>query len=169
MDAPLVSPVPDLRPGADTSVQQSIRGCSPPYGIISEAEQRRRKNFPVFGTISPRFSRRSTRAVCIRVGTKTLWCGESKTLLKQASNRVTDKRAAYQRRRSFLCPYPRTESRETAQWRALEGKQTPNEPPGPLCGTVFTGRGHQSDPRPLSCSFFDRWVQRKNIHQLYTG
>ena len=27
--------------------------------------------------------------------------------------------------------------------------------PDPLCGAVFAGRGRESDPRLLSCSFFD--------------
>ena len=39
---------------------------------------------------------------------------------------------------------------------------------GQHCGTRSSGVAAQ-DAAPLSCYNFDRWVQRKIIHQLYTG
>lgn len=68
---------------------------------------------------------------------------------------------------AYFCRYPRTEPKETAQRRAFEGKQIPDQTPGgvtrppPPCprpalrGGVQGPRG-PCDPRLLSSTFFDR-------------
>ncbi len=121
----------------------------------------------MFGMTLPLFGRRSRRAACVRGSRWTLWRGGSKPPLKRAFNRMTDKRASHAGGRPFLRPYPRTEPRKTAQRRAFEENQTPDQTPGgvtrpprlrprpALRGGVHGPRG-PCDPRHLSRTFFDR-------------
>ena len=65
-----------------------------------------------------------------------------------------------------FCAYPRLDPAKSGQQRAFFESRPPSRPqgvkndprpnvPDPLCEAVSVGRGRESDPRPLSCTFFD--------------